>query len=163
MSARAAPSCVTSNGRRRPHGGSGAPDVAVRGIDMSGESFEWAIKKDVRNNPIVREVDLERHREMWRSVGISVFLVVVLLFIVWQQNELKQYGYRMETAQDELEKEEITARQLRLEIETLRAPERIQDRAVKQLHMIEPGPGDAAVIERVFEPAAPPKSVVAQR
>ena len=130
---------------------------------MSGESFEWAIKKDVRNNPIVREVDLERHREMWRSVGVSVFLVVVLLFIVWQQNELQQYGYRMETAQDQLAEEEVTTRRLRLEIETLRAPERIEDRAIEQLHMIEPGPGDFTVIERVFEPAAPPTSVVAQR
>ena len=130
---------------------------------MSGESFEWAIKKDVRNNPIVREVDLERHREMWRSVGVSVFLVVVLLFIVWQQNELQRYGYRMETAQNQLEEEEVTARRLRLEIETLRAPERIQERAIEQLHMVWPGPGDGTVIERVFEPAAPPRSVVAQR
>ena len=38
------------------------------GATMTGESFEYEIKKDVRNNPIVREVDEERHREMWRSV-----------------------------------------------------------------------------------------------
>ena len=130
---------------------------------MSGESFEWAIKKDVRNNPIVREVDLERHREMWRSVGVSVFLVVVLLFIVWQQNELQQYGYRTETAQNQLEEEEVITRRLRLEVETLRASERIEDHATRQLHMVWPGPGDATVIERVFEPVAPPRSVVAQR
>jgi cell division protein FtsL len=130
---------------------------------MSGESFEWAIKKDVRNNPIVREVDLERHREMWRSVGVSVFLVVVLLFIVWQQNELQQYGYQMETAQEQLEKEEVKARRLRLEIESNRAPERIEELAIKQLHMVVPEPGEFTVIERVFEPAVPPRSVVAQR
>jgi cell division protein FtsL len=130
---------------------------------MSGESFEWAIKKDVRNNPIVREVDLERHREMWRSVGVSVFLVAVLLFIVWQQNELQQYGYQMETAQEQLEKEEVKTRRLRLEIESYRAPERIEELAIKQLHMVVPEPGEATVIERVFEPAVPPRSVVAQR
>jgi hypothetical protein len=45
---------------------------------MTGETFEYAIKKDVRNNPIVREVDRDRHREMWRSLGVGVFLVVVL-------------------------------------------------------------------------------------
>ena len=28
-----------------------------RRSDMTGETFEYAIKKDVRNNPIVREVD----------------------------------------------------------------------------------------------------------
>ena len=57
---------------------------------MSGESFEWAIKKDVRNNPIVREVDLERHRDMWRSVACSVLFVAVLLFAAWQQFSLQQ-------------------------------------------------------------------------
>ena len=29
------------------------------------ETFEYAIKKDVRNNPIVREVDERRQRELW--------------------------------------------------------------------------------------------------
>ena len=29
------------------------------------EPFEYAIRKDVRNNPIVREVDQERQRELW--------------------------------------------------------------------------------------------------
>ena len=36
---------------------------------MSATDFEYAIKKDVRNNPIVREVDEARQRQLWRSVG----------------------------------------------------------------------------------------------
>ena len=44
------------------------------------EAFEYAIKKDVRNNPIVREIDSERHREMWRSVAVGLLLVSVVLF-----------------------------------------------------------------------------------
>ena len=68
---------------------------------MTGEAFEYAIKKDIRNNPIVREVDRERHREMWRSVGIGVFLVAVLLFSAWQHFELLQHGYRLEQMQQE--------------------------------------------------------------
>jgi len=44
------------------------------------ESFEYAIKKDVRNNPIVREVDETKQRELWKWAGIAAFLVVVLLF-----------------------------------------------------------------------------------
>jgi hypothetical protein len=130
---------------------------------MSGESFEWAIKKDVRNNPIVREVDLERHRDMWRSVGLSVFLVVVLLFIAWQQFELQQYGYRMEETQELLDEEAVTNRRLRLEIEMRRSPKYVEERAMKKLRMVAPGPEDAMVIERVIEPTAPPSSVVAQR
>ena len=130
---------------------------------MSGESFEWAIKKDVRNNPIVREVDLERHRDMWRSVGVSVFLVVVLVFAAWQQFELKRYGYRMEETQKRLEEEDITGRRLRLELEMLRSPAFVEREAMRRLHMVDPGPGESTVIERVFETPAPPRSVVAQR
>ena len=130
---------------------------------MSGESFEWAIKKDVRNNPIVREVDLERHRDMWRSVGFSVFLVAVLLFTAWQQFELQQYGYRMEETQRLLDEEAVISRRLRLEIETMRSPKFVEPRAMKDLRMVEPGPGEAMVIERVVEPPAPPTSVIAQR
>ena len=130
---------------------------------MSGESFEWAIKKDVRNNPIVREVDLERHREMWRSVGLSVFLVAVLLFTAWQQFELQQYGYRMEETQKLLDEEAVINRRLRLEMEIMRSPTFVEPRAMHDLRMVEPGPGEAMVIERVVEPPAPPASVIAQR
>ena len=66
---------------------------------MTGESFEYAIKKDVRNNPIVREVDEERHREMWRSTAVGAFLVIVFLFSAWQRVELVRHGYRLETMQ----------------------------------------------------------------
>jgi cell division protein FtsL len=131
---------------------------------MTGESFEWAIKKDVRNNPIVREVDRERHREMWRSVAIGIFLVVVLLFSAWQQFELRvRYGYAMEEMQQQRADEEEIRRHLRLEIEALRSPERIEHLATTELHMVAPGPADATVIERVIQPQAPPRSVVARR
>ena len=130
---------------------------------MSGESFEWAIKKDVRNNPIVREVDQERHREMWHSASIGVFLVVVLLFTVWQQFELLQYGYRTEQMEQQRAEEEEIRRHLLLEIESLRAPDRIERVATQELHMVAPGAAEAAVIERVIQAPAPPKSVVARR
>ena len=55
---------------------------------MSAIDFEYAIKKDIRNNPIVREVDQARQRQLWRSMGIGVFLVAVLLFSAWQHFEL---------------------------------------------------------------------------
>ena len=47
---------------------------------MSGADFEYAIKKDIRNNPIVREVDERRQQEQWRSVALGVLFVAVLLF-----------------------------------------------------------------------------------
>jgi cell division protein FtsL len=128
-----------------------------------GETFEYAIKKDVRNNPIVREVDRERHRELWRSVAIGVFLVGVLLFSAWQHFELLRHGYRLEQMQKERAAEEEINRHLRLEIETLRAPGRIERLATGRLRMVQPGPEDASIIERVVPAPPPARSVVAQR
>lgn len=130
---------------------------------MTADTFEYAIKKDVRNNPIVREVDRDRHREMWRSMGVGVFLVAVLLFSAWQHFELLRHGYRIEEMQKERATQEEINRHLRLEIETLRAPERIERLATVRLNMVAPGPGEATVIERVVASPPPPKSVVARR
>ena len=130
---------------------------------MTAETFEYAIKKDVRNNPIVREVDRERHREMWRSALIGGFLVLVLLFSAWQHFELLRHGYRLEEMQRERASEENINRHLRLEIETLRSPERIERMATGKLRMVAPSADDAIVIERVIQTPAPPRSVVARR
>jgi cell division protein FtsL len=127
------------------------------------ESFEYAIKKDVRNNPIVREIDEARQRELWKSVGIAVFLVLVLLFSAWQHFELLRHGYKVEEMQRTRAAEEEAARHLRLEIESLKSPKRIEAIATEQLHLVAPARDEAIVIERV-QPADPPaKSVVALR
>src|SRR5262245_60400711 len=99
------------------------------------EAFEYAIKKDVRNNPIVREVDEARQRELWKWVGVAGALVVVLLFSAWQHFELLNHGYRIEQLQHERDAEEDIARHLRLEIETLRSPSRIETLATDRLHL----------------------------
>ena len=100
--------------------------------------FEYAIKKDVRNNPIVREVDEARQRELWKSVGIAGFLVLVLLFSAWQHFELLRHGYQIEQMQRERAAEEEINRHLRLEIETLRSPQRIEQLATERLHLVAP-------------------------
>ena len=130
--------------------------------DMA-EGFEYAIKKDVRTNPIIREVDERRQRELWHSVGIGLFLVAVVLFSAWQHFELVRHGYRIEQMQQERAAEEDINRHLRLEIETLRAPKRIEKLALERLHLVAPKTDDAVVIERVVTPEPPAKSVVALR
>ena len=130
---------------------------------MSGMDFEYAIKKDIRNNPIVREVDAARQRQLWRSAGIGLFLVVVLLFSAWQHFELLRHGYQIERMRQERAAEEEINRHLTLEVETLRAPRRIEKIATEQLHLIAPARGQAIVIERVTPAAPPDKSIVAAR
>lgn len=130
---------------------------------MSGIDFEYAIKKDVRNNQIVREVDDERQRQVWRSLGIGGVLVIVILFSAWQHFELLQHGYKIQRMQQQRAVQEEINRHLRLEIETLRSPVRIERIATKDLHLVTPGRNQAIVIERVTPSAHPEKSIVAAR
>ena len=129
---------------------------------MIGEAFEYAIKKDIRNNPIDREVDRDRHRDMWRTVGVGVFLVGVLLFWAWQHFELLRHGYRLEQMQRERQTEAETNRHLRLEIETLRSPVRIERLATGRLGMVVPDASDTTILERVQPSTVLPSSALAR-
>ena len=124
---------------------------------------EYAIKKDVRNNPIVREVDDARQRELWKTVVIGALFVAVLLGWSWQQFELRRHGYKLEEVQRAKAVEEERQRQLRLEIETLSSPKRIERIAIEKLHLVAPTQSEAIVIERVVPAEPPAKSVVARR
>jgi cell division protein FtsL len=127
------------------------------------EAFEYAIKKDVRNNPIVREVDDARQRELWTSIGVAGFLVLVLLVSAYQHFELLRHGYQVEELQRQRAAEDDITRQLKLEIDTLKSPRRIESLATKQLHLVTPSRDEAIVIERVVPAEPPAGSVVARR
>jgi cell division protein FtsL len=127
------------------------------------DTFEYAVRKDVRNNPIVREIDEGRQHELWRSVGVGLLFVAVLLFSAWQHFELLEHGYKVEQMQRDLAEQQEISRHLRLEIETLRSPQRVESLATDRLGLVAPGPGEAVVIERVVPPEPPPGSVVASK
>ena len=127
------------------------------------EAFEYAIKKDVRNNPIVREVDNARHRELWKTVAVAGLFVVMLLFWAWPQFDILRHGYRLEELQRQRAAEEEIARHLRLEIESLKSPQRIEALATDRLHRLAPTREEAIVIERVVPADPPARSVVARR
>ena len=126
------------------------------------ETFEYAIKKDVRNNPIVREVDERRLREQRHTLVIVMLFVAVVLFSGWQRVELLQHGYRVEQMQKQRADEAEVNRHLKLEIETLRSPQRIELLATERLHLVTPETGAAVIIERVV-PAEPPSASVVAR
>ena len=131
-------------------------------MDKSG-TFEYEIRKDFRNNQIVREVDERRLRDLWQSLGIGILLVLVLLFSAWQHFELLRHGYKLEQMQRERASENDINRHLRLEMETLRAPQRIEKLATERLGMVAPTGEEAVVLERVTAQPPPAKSIVATR
>lgn len=126
------------------------------------DTFEYQIKKDIRNNPIVREVDEARARDLWRSAGIIAAFVGLLLFSAWQHFELIRYGYRLEQLQRAHQAEEERNRHLRLEVQALQRPQRIEEIARRQ-KLGEPSPEDVVVLERVRPSARPSSDVVARR
>jgi hypothetical protein len=93
--------------------------------------FEHAIKMDVRNNPIVRELDQARQRELWRWMLVGGALVGVILFSLWQRFSAMRVATQIEYAERQLSQELELQRRLRLEVERLSAPRRIEQLALR--------------------------------
>jgi cell division protein FtsL len=126
--------------------------------------FEYAIKMDVRNNPIVREIDESRQRELWRWSAIGVCLVIVVLFSLWQRFTVMRVGTEIELMQRALQEEREVNRQLRLDVETLSAPRRIARLAASRpLNMVMPDQASTLILERATVTQPPSSSMVATR
>jgi hypothetical protein len=126
--------------------------------------FEYAIKMDVRNNPIVREIDESRQRELWRWVAIGVSLVSVVLFSLWQRFTVIRVGTEIEQMQHALQEEREVNRQLRLDVETLSAPRPIAKLAAgRPLNMVMPDQASTLILERATVTQPPSSSMVATR
>ena len=89
---------------------------------MNRLDLDYDIRRDIPNSSIVREVDRDRQRELWRLLAVGVCLVAVLLFSAWQHFQLLRHGYEIEQMEQERAQELEINRHLRLEIETLRSP-----------------------------------------
>lgn len=127
---------------------------------MSSIDIEYAIKKDIRNNPVVREVDERQRRDMRQTIGLAVLIVGMLLFSAWQSFRMVDHGIQLEKLRVQRAQEESLNRQLTLQLETLRAPQTIEERAKRELHLVAPTPADTVIVERA--PAAPaPRAIVA--
>ena len=89
---------------------------------------EYAIKKDIRNNPVVREVDVEHKRQLLRTVGLTLLVVAMLLFWAWQR-----FGM----------------------VDMLLSPKLVETRATRDLHMVAPTPATTLVLDPAAPPASP--------
>ena len=127
---------------------------------MSNIDVEYAIKKDIRNNPVVREIDAQQKRDFLRTSGLAVLIVAMGLFAAWQHFKIVQNGYEVQRLEQARSAEEALNRKLRLEVETLRSPKRIERIALQDLHMVAPAPKDALGLERAA-PSSPDQAIVA--
>ena len=126
------------------------------------EPFEYAIKKDVRNNPIVREVDDARQRELGSRSAVAVSWCSCCLFYGWQHFEMLRTATGSRRCSG-------SGRRKRS-----RAPSAARDRDAAsrpahrgagdgKLHLVAPTREEAIVIERVRAGGPPARSVVARR
>jgi len=128
---------------------------------MNQIDVEYAIKKDVRNNPIVREADSRQGHEFIRTFGVWGLILAMGLFAAWQHSQVILHGYEIEKVLQLKLAEESINRHLRLQIETLRSPERIERIATTELQMIGPPASGTLVLERVA-PVSADKAIVAR-
>ena len=106
------------------------------------------------------EVDRSRQRAYGRWLLIGLVLLGSLLFNVWQRNQADRYRGKGIEIEDLRAGEVARGRELQLEVLAFRPPQRIEDLAVNQLHLVLPGPGDTIYLQRAVAPEPPPSSVV---
>jgi cell division protein FtsL len=122
----------------------------------------FSVPKDIQNHP-VRNVDRGRQREMWQSLLLATLLVGALLLVAWEHAQWTDLGYETTRLQRAKAAGEAEHRHLTLELETLRAPHRIEEIAIRDLHLVAPKQTEAVVLDLVREAATPARSLVARR
>ena len=130
---------------------------------MNQQNLDFRVTRDIRNAPIVREIDRRRQRELWRSLAVGVGFVAVILVSAWQNFELLRYGYEIEQMEQERSEQLDLNRHLLLEIETLSAPQRIERIATAELGLAPPAEAGVQVVEREAAPSPPNAGVLADR
>jgi len=123
--------------------------------------LEFAIKQDIRNNPVVREVDADQKKEFLRMLAWAGVMVAMLMIALAPKFTSVTTGYRVEDLKDERAREEALSRRYRLELEQLLRPQLLQQRAAAELGLVEPTEGDTLVIERVPPSTPPDRAIVA--
>ena len=114
--------------------------------------LEYAIKTDVRNNPVIREVDARQRHDLWRMVLLVTVTVGTTLLVSWQHVTTQQTRMRIEVLRLERAEAESQNRRLRLNLEAATAPSVIEQRA-RALGMRPATLAETLVIERSAEPA----------
>src|SRR5215467_9835033 len=104
-------------------------------------AIEVHFEKRIINNNVIREPDTKGHRDYIIVTALAAMFLFGLFAYGWQHYQWIQYGYRIEEAQNKMQRLAEIGRQLRLERASLSDPQRIDSIARKQLGMVVPAPG----------------------
>lgn len=98
----------------------------------------YAFRRPVRNTYLVRERDRRLARELALVMLVVVLLGGGLLAYTWIHLEALRTGYRIDGLERQLRELSQVERQLQLEASYLASPQRIEERAVRELGMQQP-------------------------
>jgi cell division protein FtsL len=98
----------------------------------------YAPRRQVVNTYLVRERDRRLARELAAVLVVVLLLGGGLLAYTWLHLEALRTGYRIDTLERQLQEISKVERQLRLEASYLAGPQRIEERAARELGMQQP-------------------------
>lgn len=87
-----------------------------------------------------------RRRGAWLPVVLGCLLVALALLLVWQRLRVVQLGYVLSSAVKLERRLEQRNRELKLELASLTAPERLETMARRRLGLRDPGNGQVVVL-----------------
>src|ERR1039458_8647833 len=117
---------------------------------------EFFTVKRIDNSRLARPMEPHRVRECARLVSLGGLIALCALLYAWQHFETIQFRYHLESLRSERSHAAELNQELRLEVAGLRAPERIDIIARRQLGLTAPVPGQVAPME------LPPSAVLAE-
>jgi cell division protein FtsL len=117
---------------------------------------EFYTVKQIDNSRLVRLVAPNHLRECVRVVSLGALIALGAFLYAWQHFETIQLRYQLESMRSERAQARELNQELKLEMAGLRAPERIDMIARRQLGLTAPVPGQVAPIDQ------PPNAVMAE-
>jgi len=117
---------------------------------------EFYTVKQIDNSRLVRLVAPNHMRECARVVSLGALVALGAFLYAWQHFETIQLRYQLESLRSERAQATELNQELKLEMAGLRAPERIDIIARRQLGLTAPVPGQVAPME------LPPNAVLAE-
>jgi cell division protein FtsL len=117
---------------------------------------EFYTVKQIDNSRLVRLVAPNHMRECARVVSLGALIALGAFLYAWQHFETIQLRYQLESLRSERAQATELNQELKLEMAGLRAPERIDMIARRQLGLTAPTPGQIAPLDM------PPNAVMAE-
>ena len=117
---------------------------------------EFFTVKQIDNSRLIRLVAPNHLRECARVVSLGALIALGAFLYAWQHFETIQLRYELESLRSERAQASELNQELKLEMAGLRAPERIDIIARRQLGLTAPVPAQVAPMD------LPPNAVVAE-